>query len=99
MTIVNLVRNERPLMFFSFVALVFVSVAVALGLPVLFEYFDTGLVRRFPTAILCSALGIVAVMCIATGLVLDLVAHVRREAKLLEYLRYPSPRQRDGRSA
>lgn len=91
-TIMNLMRNERPLLFFSLIGLLVTLVAVVLGVPVLTEYLDTGLVRRFPTAILCSGLGIVAVVCIATGLILDLVAHVRRESKLLAYLRFPAPR-------
>lgn len=95
-TIMNLMRNERPLLFFSLIGALLVLVAVALGIPVVLEYFDTGLVRRFPTAILCSALGVVAVVLFATGLILDLVAHVRREAKRLEYLRYPAPRRRRG---
>src|SRR5690242_15537535 len=92
LTIMNLMRNERPLLFFALVGLLVTLVAVVLGVPVLTEYLDTGLVRRFPTAILCSGLGIVAVVCIATGLILDLVAHVRREGKLLAYLRFPAPR-------
>ncbi len=94
LTITNLMRNERPLFFFSLIALFLVAVATALGIPVLLEYADTGLVRRFPTAILCSALGIVAVLCVATGLILDLVAHVRREAKRLVYLQHPAPAER-----
>jgi glycosyltransferase involved in cell wall biosynthesis len=94
LTITNLMRNERPLFFFSLIALFLVAVAVILGVPVLVEYADTGLVRRFPTAILCSALGIVAVLCVATGLILDLVAHVRREAKRLVYLQHAAPAER-----
>ena len=98
-TIMNLMRNERPLLFFTWIGLLFTLIAVVLGIPVLVEYLDTGLVRRFPTAILCSALGIIAVVCIATGLMLDLVAHVRREQKRLAYLRYPSPRESQRASA
>lgn len=93
-TIMNLMRNERPLLFFSLVGLVFVALGFALGLPVLLEYRDTGLVRRFPTAFLCTGLGVTAMLCIATGLILDLVAHVRREAKRIAYLQYPAPRAR-----
>ena len=96
-TIMNLMRNERPLLFFSLIGFMCVALGVGLGLPVLLEYFDTGLVRRFPTAILCSALGVVAVVCVATGLILDLVAHVRREAKRLAYLQYAAPRNRQSR--
>ena len=92
-TIINLMRNERPLLFFTLIGLLFILVGVGLALPVFFEYLDTGFVRRFPTAILSFTLGIIAVVCVATGLILDLVAHVRREAKRLAYLSLPSPRE------
>lgn len=93
-TIVNLMRNERPLLFFGWIALILLAVALALGIPLVVEYERTGLVPRVPTAILCSAIGVVAFMCAATGLVLDLVAHVRREVKLLAYLQYEAPSAR-----
>ena len=92
LTITNLMRNERPLLFFTLVGVVIAAVALILGIPVGLEYLDTGLVRRFPTAILCTGLGIISVLCVATGLILDLVAHVRRESKRLVYLQHPSPR-------
>lgn len=91
-TIVNLMRNERPLLFFTLLGLLFVAVGLVLATPVFLEYLDTGEVRRFPTAFLSFTLGVIAVVCWATGLILDLVAHVRREAKRLAYLRYPAPR-------
>ena len=91
-TIMNLMRNERPLLFFSLIGLVLTTVAVILGIPVITTYAHTGLVPRYPTAILCTGLIIIAFISIATGLILDLVSHVRREAKRLAYLEYPSPR-------
>jgi len=91
MTITNLVRNERPLLFFTLIALLCTLVAVILAVPVISEYLDTGLVRRFPTAIFCMVLGLISVVCVATGLILDLVAHVRREAKKLVYLQHAAP--------
>jgi glycosyltransferase involved in cell wall biosynthesis len=92
LTITNLMRNERPLMFFSLVGLAVTALALALATPVVLEFARTGEVRRFPTAILCSGLGVIAVVCFATGLILDLVAHVRREAKRLVYLQHAAPR-------
>ena len=92
LTITNLMRNERPLMFFSLIGLVVALVALVLGIPVVLAYLDTSEVKRFPTAILCSGLGVIAVVCMATGLVLDLVAHVRREARRLVYLQHAAPR-------
>jgi glycosyltransferase involved in cell wall biosynthesis len=91
LAITNLVRNERPLMFFSLVGFAVALAAVILAVPVVLEYLDTGAVRRFPTAILCTGLGVISVVCIATGLILDLVAHVRREAKRLVYLQHAAP--------
>jgi glycosyltransferase involved in cell wall biosynthesis len=93
-TIMNLMRNERPLLFFSLVGLACAAVAVALGVPVVLDYLDTGLVPRFPTAILASALVVIAVLCVSTGLILDLLAHVRRESKRLVYLSLAAPRQK-----
>ena len=98
LTISNLMRNERPLMFFSLIGLLLLIVAVILGIPVILEYARTGLVPRFPTAILCTGLVLIAVVCVATGLILDLVAHVRREAKRLVYLQHPAPNQGSSRT-
>lgn len=92
LTITNLVRNERPLMFFSLVGALGFAVGLGLGLPIFLRWLDTGLVPRFPTAILVTGLMVISVLCVATGLVLDLVSHVRRESKRLAYLQYPAPR-------
>ncbi|HET9625501.1 MAG TPA: glycosyltransferase family 2 protein [Kofleriaceae bacterium] len=91
LTITNLMRNERPLLFFSLVGLIVALAAVILAVPIVIEYAETLQVRRFPTAILCTGLGVIAVVCFATGLILDLVAHVRREARRLVYLQHPAP--------
>jgi glycosyltransferase involved in cell wall biosynthesis len=93
-TIVNLMRNERPLLFFGLISFGLFALALGLGIPLLVEYEHSGTVPRFPTAILCTGLGVVACVSAATGLVLDLVAHVRREVKLLAYLQYEAPSAR-----
>jgi glycosyltransferase involved in cell wall biosynthesis len=91
LTITNLVRNERPLLFFSLIGLLLVVLAVILGIPILLTWLDIGLVPRVPTAILCTGLVLTAVVCVATGLILDLIAHVRREARKLVYLQHAAP--------
>lgn len=98
-TISNLMRNERPLLFFALIGFMLAALAVALGVPIVLEFIDTGLVRRFPTAILCSALMVIAVLSFATGAILDLVAHVRRENKRLAYLQFPAPGSQTQRSS
>jgi glycosyltransferase involved in cell wall biosynthesis len=92
LAITNLMRNERPLLFFSLVGMVVGLLAIVLAVPIVLEYAHTGAVRRFPTAILCTGLGVISVVCVVTGLILDLVAHVRREAKRLVYLQHAAPR-------
>jgi hypothetical protein len=90
-TIIALVREERPLLFFSalFVLLGFVS--LLLGTPVVLEYFSTGLVPRLPTAVLATGLMVLAFLSLASGLILDTVTRGRWELKRTAYLAIPGP--------
>jgi len=90
-TIVYLVKEERPLLFFSTAAASVTLVSLGLGVPVILEYFRTGLVPRFPTAILAAALGVQALLFFSVGLILDSVNTARREARRFRYLAIPSP--------
>ena len=56
-------------------------------------YFETGLVPRFPTAVLATGMMLLSFMSLACGLVLDTVTLGRREAKRMRYLEYPAPRR------
>ncbi len=67
-TIVLLVKEERPLLFFSTVGSLLVDIATAIAAPLLRTYLATGLVPRFPTAILATGLMILAFMSFVTGL-------------------------------
>jgi len=89
-TIVNLVREERPLQFFSGVAGVLFSLALALGIPVMVHFVETGLVPRLPTALLATGLSLLAFLSLACGLILDTVTHGRREVKRMAYLSVPA---------
>ena len=89
--ILRLARFERPLLVHSALGAVVALVAVALGVPVVVEFLDTGLVPRFPTAILASALVMIAVLVTAVGVIVEAVRHASAEASRLSYLQYPSP--------
>jgi len=89
MTILKLTKNGKPLLFFGVGAAICVVVAVLLAIPLLDTYMHTGLVPRFPTAILCSALMVLAGIFVACGLISDTVTLGRREQKHLAYLAYP----------
>lgn len=91
--IFNLVKEERPLQFFSTISAILTVVALALGYPIVVEYFQTGLVPRFPTAILASAIVVIATLSFLAGIILDTVTLGRREMKRLRYLSLPGPGQ------
>ncbi|MFS0771537.1 glycosyltransferase family 2 protein [Sphingomonas sp. 1P08PE] len=90
-TIMTLYRFERPLWFFGAVALALALAAIALGIPLVVTYVETGLVPRMPTAILVTGLMIVAALCFFAGLILDTVVRGRREVRRLAYLAQPAP--------
>jgi hypothetical protein len=90
-TILRLAKEERPLAYFSLGGAVLALASVALAFPLLLTYLETGLVPRLPTAVLTSALMILAFLSLACGFILDSVAHGRREMKRLHYLTLPAP--------
>ncbi len=90
-TIAVLYRVERPMLFFGWIAAVFAAIAVGLSIPLLWTWFETGLVPRFPTAILATGLVLLAALNLFTGLILDTVVRGRREVRRLAYLAQPGP--------
>jgi len=87
-TIVLLVKEERPLQFFSLTAAALTTTSLLLALPLLASYAETGLVPRLPTAVLVTGLMILAFMSVVAGLILDTVTLARRELKRLHYLAF-----------
>lgn len=85
--IAGLFKNYRPLKFFSLLALIMGVIGLALGLPVVAEYFATGLVPRLPTAVLAVAFIFLCGLSLATGLILDNLAKTERKAWELEVYR------------
>ncbi|PSJ37265.1 glycosyltransferase family 2 protein [Allosphingosinicella deserti] len=90
-TILHLFRIERPVLFYGGFGLFLALVGLVLGLPLAITYAQTGLVPRFPTAILITGLMIVAALSFAVGLILDTVVRGRRENRRLFYLSFPAP--------
>ena len=89
-TILHLFRIERPVLFYGGFSLILAVLAVVLAVPLAVTYVETGLVPRFPTAILVTGLMIVAFLSFAVGLILDTVVRGRREVRRLHYLALPA---------
>jgi glycosyltransferase involved in cell wall biosynthesis len=90
-TIALLVREERPLIFFSGIFVLLALGSLLVGLPVVYEYARTGLVPRLPSAMLATGLMGLAFLALASGLILDTVTRGRWEAKRMAYLSIPGP--------
>jgi len=79
MTIFNLYRHYRPLIFFTVVAILFVLLALIVGFPVVQEYILYDYVYRVPSAVLSASLMIFSLLTFITGIILDSVRHNSKE--------------------
>jgi glycosyltransferase involved in cell wall biosynthesis len=91
MTIITLLKRERPLPLFGCVFGLLAALSLGLAWPVVATFMETGLVPRFPTAILATGIMLLAFLSLTVGLILDSVTHGRRETKRLHYLDHRSP--------
>lgn len=71
---VQLYKNYKPLSFFGAICLVLILTALILMIPIVSEYFDTGLVPRFPTLIVCGFLTLAGIQSFFAGMILDVLA-------------------------
>ena len=79
-TIFRLVKDYKPLAFFTTLSLLLAALALGLFLPVFAEYLHTGLVERFPTLIVAGFVFLGGLLTFCCGLVLDTVIKKDRQA-------------------
>ena len=85
-TFAMLLKETQPFRFFGSLSAVFAVASLGFMLPVLSEYFATGLVPRIPTWTLAVGLALMSMLLAVTGMILDSVACGRAEHKRLLYL-------------
>jgi glycosyltransferase involved in cell wall biosynthesis len=88
-TIVKLIEEIRPLLFYGTLACLFTLIALVLGIPVIIDFTTTHLVRRFPTAILAAAIQTIAFLFLIAGIIMRRVSRVQNDARRLTYLQIP----------
>ena len=79
-------KEERPLRFFGILSGIFLLIATGLAIPLIWTYMEIGLVPRLPTAVLVSALSIISLLLLMSGVILETVTRGRRENKRMNYL-------------
>lgn len=89
--IARLAHDQRPALVHGVAGSLLGAAALVLGVPVVVEFLATGLVPRYPTAILASSTVLLAALVAAVGVVLDAVHRARDEASRLAYLHHPAP--------
>lgn len=78
-TIAVLFKEYKPMSFFGIVSLLCFILSLILGIPVVVEYFNTGLVPRFPTLIV-SCFGILmSLLFVVTGIILQVIVKKHRQ--------------------
>ena len=82
-TIAKLYRNYKPFGFFLIFSLVLALVSIFFLVPIVTEYWRTGLVPRFPTLIVCCFIMLSAVQSFFAGVILSTLAvNNRREFEM-----------------
>lgn len=93
-TVWRLFVAERPLLVYGIAGLISSILSILLAIPIVLEWLETGLVPRFPTAILATGLALLGALSFFSGLILDTVTRGRRETRILAYLSYAAPKER-----
>lgn len=92
--IIKLYEEERPLAFFTWIAVLLTVLAWAIAAPIFITYFHTGQVPRVPSAVLATGIQILSVLSFVCGIILQTVTTGRREVKRLAYLSVPCESER-----
>ena len=86
-TIARLFKNYKPLNFFGIIAFILFVLALIFFIPVLYAYIQTGLVKNFPTLIVCGFTVIAAILSLFSGLQLQTIAQKNRQDFEMELIR------------
>lgn len=83
-TIITLFKEYKPSYFFNTLATIILIIAAILGVPVISEFINTGLVPRFPTLIVSSILIVISLLLYITGIILQVI--VKKHKQLYELI-------------
>ena len=92
-TIARLFKEYRPMFFFSIMGVIFFIISLIFGAPVFVEYFNTGLVPRFPTLIFSVFLLMISLLLFICGIILDVVVKKHKELFEINLIRISNERK------
>ena len=83
-TVARLFKEYKPMAFFGLISILFLLIFLIMFIPVLIEYFKTGLVPRFPTLIFSLFMLLISILLFSCGIILEVV--VKKHRQLLEVI-------------
>ena len=92
-TIALLFKEYRPALFFNLISLIFLIASLVLGIPVVSEFFKTGLVPKFPSLIVSSIFLVISLLLWVVGIILQVI--VKKHKQLYEL--YLNSLRKDGK--
>ena len=78
-TIATLFKEYKPSLFFNAISLIFFIVSIILYIPVFIDYWNTGLVPRFPSLIVASISLIISLLLSIAGIILQVIVKKHRQ--------------------
>ena len=91
-TIINLFKDYKPSLFFGIIGTIFTITSIVFVIPVFIEYFETGLVPRFPTLIFSGFMLLIGIINYVCGVLLD---GVTKKYRLIFELNYMNIKKRN----
>lgn len=79
LSIFNIFRFYRPLAFFSYIALITLTLSILCGAPVIYEFIQTRFIAHIPLAILATGLALVSALTFAIGVILDSIIRINKQ--------------------
>ncbi len=83
-TIATLFKEYRPSFFFNTISILLLIISLFFTVPVFYEYFQTGLVPRFPSLIVGGFIIVIALLLWICGIILQVI--VKKHKQLYELL-------------
>lgn len=87
-TILWVFKDYKPLSFFTLLAFTFFLLGLAVGIPVVYEFMNTSMISKMPSAVLSVGLMLIAIISLFSGFVLDTIVKQHREDYGLNVLRW-----------
>ena len=78
-TIATLFKEYKPFTFFGILSVLCMIIALILGVPVVLEYFKTGLVPKFPSLIVACISLVIALLLSTTGIILEVITKKHKQ--------------------